>query len=253
MKSINLLVVDFDSFFPTFGAGLSPALYDWSHKEAPFFMIDIWEQRAANFFLAGDPLPELDGSQRDFWRRFNFARDARLYVADSNSRAVLREVAQDVRRVTLIDAHHDSGYGNGRELQQQFRATCDNWMLFYQGAQRLVVYPQWMQGRWRDPEPEHRVRRIDANAFDAKAYQYHRVFLCRSSAWVPPWFDAAFDQFVAEFPGKAVYVDPAEYPAKASERRPFDAGSALGMAADMNRVLLAARDMRIPPALIVPA
>ncbi|MCH1927432.1 hypothetical protein L6232_21770, partial [Shewanella sp. C31] len=36
----------------------------------------------------------------------------------------------------------------------------------------------------------------------------HRVFLCRSGAWVPPWADAAFFALLEEAPLPKVGLDP---------------------------------------------
>lgn len=118
----NLLVIDWDYFFPRPDLSLSSYvdlnptgrdaddqfsyvrtafLYDWGHQESDLFINAIWTVRAAEFRRMGLDLPTIydravsspDVGEdarfvygwREFRERFKLAANARLYVADSNT------------------------------------------------------------------------------------------------------------------------------------------------------------------------
>ncbi|MCS6869222.1 hypothetical protein [Thermus sp.] len=201
---MRLLAVDFDYFFPLPQDPGHPEafLYAWAHFETPYYREAAWEERALAFLLRGLPLPQAQGWE-GFWERFTFAPGARLYYADSNALAFHPQVREGVEEVVLYDAHHDAGY---RPLGEE--PACDDWMVHYarQGARLRVFYPPW-----RDPalEPEPQVplaREVDPGG--RVEGPFHRVFLCRSGAWVPPWADAAFFAFLAAAPLPKVPLEP---------------------------------------------
>jgi len=206
----RLLVVDWDYFFPVDEHGKHWGLYDWGHQEGrDIFLNRIWPIRAAGFKQYNLPLPMTSGEEKAFWKRFRFSKDAQLFIADSNSRAAKLEVAEDVSSVYLFDAHHDSGYRDGaldRVLKEQ-RVSCEDWMIGYylEGAKKLDVrYPRWrhyaMQYEPKPAIPVH--RQVDDG--QAVPLTFHRVFICRSGAWTPPWLDERFEAFVLSCPAPLV-------------------------------------------------
>lgn len=211
---MKLLVVDFDFFFPTpeGTAGANWQLFDWGHMESPYFIEGpIWISRAAAFSMAGVELPSLSRELKYFWDRVKFNPGAELFYADSNACAVHPRVERGITEVFLLDAHHDSGYtGNEytfKDLGAMGRAgkwTCDNWMAFYFITGRLteVRYPRWRDSRV-DGEPSLRLanRGID-DGWPIR--EVDRVFVCRSGAWVPPWHDRAFAEFLVSCPVASV-------------------------------------------------
>ena len=244
----NLLAVDWDSFFVNPWGEPDPAkrrkdwmMFDWGHKEAPFFIEHVWTGRASGFLTAGLPLPDLDGRQDTFWERFKISKGAKLFYADSNACAVNPRITGKVRNwddVWLYDAHHDSGY-QGRGLNERERWTavrhllqvgqwsCEDWMIVYaaMGAQLHVRYPQWRA--WAmDGEPEPMVE-VDRQVDDGSTpdVTFDRVFVCRSGAWVPPWLnmDERFEAFVNAAPVKERIdvqpggTTPREYSQEAAE------------------------------------
>ncbi|GAA6736091.1 hypothetical protein [Thermus oshimai] len=208
---MRLLVVDFDYFFPlpqSLEDPLAP-LFAWAHFETPYHLGEVWEGRALAFLLRGLPLPEARGWE-GFWDRFSFAPGARLFYTDSNALAFHPRVREGVEEVVLFDAHHDAGY---RPLGEE--PACDDWMVFYarQGVALKVFYPPW-----RDPahEPEPQVpleRALDPGGRVEGVF--HRAFLCRSGAWVPPWADGAFFRFLEAAPLSREALEPLS-------PRPFD-------------------------------
>ncbi|WP_019550596.1 hypothetical protein [Thermus scotoductus] len=208
---MRLLVVDFDYFFPVPQDAKDPLapLFAWAHFETPYYLEEAWEERALAFLLRGLPLPGARGWE-GFWGRFAFAPGAVLYYAESNALAFHPEVREGVREVVLFDAHHDAGY---RPLGEE--PACDDWMVFYHrlGARLRVYYPPW-----RDPSLEPEPQVPVARALDPGGRVegvFHRVFLCRSGAWVPPWADGDFFAFLGKAPLPKVTLE-------AVARRPFD-------------------------------
>ncbi|RTG92017.1 hypothetical protein [Thermus scotoductus] len=208
---MRLLVVDFDYFFPVPQDPQDPLafLYSWAHFETPYYLGEVWEERALAFLLRGLPLPQARGWE-GFWERFAFAPEARLYYADSNALAFHSDVHQGVREVMLFDAHHDAGY---RPLGVE--PACDDWMVYYarQGARLRVFYPSWRDPSL-EPVPAVPVERVKDPGGPVEGV-FHRVFLCRSGAWVPPWADEAFFSFLEAAPLPKVALEPVE-------RRPLD-------------------------------
>lgn len=206
----NLLVIDFDYFFPTNEDGSqpelgSPILYDWGHSEGLAFMQDtVWVSRAASFKRHGMPRPDLNGEQRSFWDRFNISRKSTLFYADSNRWAAHNRVTRDVNAVWLYDAHHDSGYrGSLDDIVKRQSVSCEDWMCYYHliGTEELHVrYPTWRRKVF-DAEPKPLIPKLD-RAFDHDSTDvfFNRIFVCRSGSWVPSWVDSDFETFIANAP-----------------------------------------------------
>jgi hypothetical protein len=223
VSGLNLLVVDWDYFFPNpwDGGNLdvndeAMPLYDWAHRESPFHTGPVWSGRGAAFLANDLPLPEVVGWQ-GFWDRFELHEEAPLLMAESNLWAgtipaglgyagSAVEVAEwPWESVWLYDAHHDSGY-NGITLdawREKATITCEDWMLVHgdAGSALHVRYPTW---KVRAFEVEKATAVPVDRQFDdgtAPPVVFDCVFLCRSGAWVPPWCDHLFEDFAASYPG----------------------------------------------------
>lgn len=217
---LKLLVVDWDFFFPNpaWSAEITELsmMYLWDHKEAPFYLDTVvWANRASGFLRAGMDLPYAQGYE-GFWDRFKFNEDGVSVVyADSNlhaGRLLPSSFGMDEEygvnhwhTVSLWDAHHDSGYkstGSYEEWEKTGKVSCEDWMLVHHGhGSRLqVTYPAWRKAVGQvEPEPLVPVdRRVD-DGTDPDDW-YDAVYVCRSGAWVPPWCDEQFDEFLAQAP-----------------------------------------------------
>lgn len=213
----NLLVVDWDSFFlnPLDGGDFKrpdAMLYDWGHVETPLHIETLWLHRAAGFLQNGLPLPGVSGWS-GFWERFRFAEDVQLEYADSNVHAgqMLPNEGDAFASVWLFDAHHDAGYHarSVDEFLERGTYSCEDWMVQHalRGSKLHVRYPQWKIA-WESSEPDPIVpvdRALDDGARSDVVFD--RVFLCRSGAWVPPWCDGDFLDFVEEFPGDVLEIE----------------------------------------------
>ena len=135
------------------------------------------------------------------------------------------KVTRAVSHVTLLDAHHDSGYkslpdtltGIGRNGY-----SCEDWMLRFASAERQVVYPDWRKSiDCENGEPLLPVTRMLWSNFDPQERVYDRVFVCRSGAWTPPWLDEHFISFISDFPKRYTSLDPIEWKYAAMLPREF--------------------------------
>ncbi len=207
----RLLVVDWDYFFPNIerpedGKHMEFLMYDWGHNEQrhrDIFLNHIWIGRAATFKAAGFPIPDTSRLEAAFWQRFRFSPKTELYYADSNVFAVDDTVAKGIQGIWLFDAHHDSGYkGSITDIINRGTVNCEDWMINYAGVQGLphVRYPQWRHYAMQtEPEP---LISIDRQVDDEQPMRrmFHRIFVCRSGAWTPPWVDSKFTDFIADCP-----------------------------------------------------
>lgn len=213
----NLLVVDYDYFFPDPMQNDEPTLdalfYDWAHRETPLHIDGpLWLCRAGDFLANDLPLPPALPTQ-GFWDRFNLPA-VPLLVGDSNVHAgALRPPAGEdgFEQVWLYDAHHDSGYGLDSVDHWRDRGTysCEDWTLVHHlaGAQVHTRYPRWRTNAFRlEPEPLVEIDR-DFDDGTPNAVAFDLVYLCRSGAWVPPWCDSGFAALVAAYPGSHVRLD----------------------------------------------
>jgi len=209
----NLLVVDWDYFFPTNerpdDENLRPergnwSLWDWGHKETEFHINDVWAIRGAMFKRAGIDLPQTSSKELSFWDRFNFKpNSSTLYFADSNMFAGTAKFL-GYKHVYLFDAHHDCSYRlkKAEEFFDGESFSCEDWMLnhYFSGSKLHVRYPAWKT--YAMDEPILGELGVDRQIDDGKDLSpiFDRVFVCRSGAWTPPWIDHKFMTFLRACP-----------------------------------------------------
>lgn len=223
----RLLVVDWDFFFPNpwmiekFTEDVLD--YDWKHLENPILVEDIWTSRVDGFWDKGRALPRTL-PHSGFWERFNIDGDYLVLAGDSNLHAgrlfpqLVDLEAEGWAEVWLFDAHHDSGYETTRSLAQfEERGTmsCEDWMLNHaaQGSRLRVRYPAWRAqadgGIFEcEPPPAVEVERAIDDGQPIEGW-FDAVYVCRSGAWVPPWCDEDFEDFLAGADGstEALWID----------------------------------------------
>jgi hypothetical protein len=205
----NLLVVDWDSFFPELTQDPKMwGLYDWGHAETWLYKGPIWSSRAVGFLMNDLPLPGMNEDWKTFWDRFDIDAGV-LHYADSNVYAMADELwfpGEPPDQVWLYDAHHDSGYGD-RADKKPGVVSCEDWMVAYgeAGSELHMRYPTWKTWAMElEPEPWVEVDR----AFDdgqPNPVKFDSVFVCRSGAWTPPWCDLDFERFLYSAPVDEIY------------------------------------------------
>lgn len=209
----NLLAIDWDFFFPNPLEGGFESdgtlLYDWGHRETVFFIEHIWPTRAMGFVGNNRPLPVMDDRWRKFLDRFQFTDDVRAYVSESNMLAgsLSAPDGDPFESVWLFDAHHDSGYTHStlRKFRDAETYSCEDWMLqhYMMGSDLHVRFPRWKEN-WHRERPSAKEVVVDMKQDDDERLTglvFDTVHLCRSGAWVPPWEDAKFFQFMETLPG----------------------------------------------------
>lgn len=224
-KPYNALVVDWDYFFH-----IDPA-WEWAHSEKfqPEFLSGLWMIRAAQFIAEGKSLPGLESDLLDgFWQRFRYRFGSKLYIADSNKHAYLavqNELGDrlDDTGVWLFDQHHDCGYlgAASQDDLDKNGLSCENWMLALTSRIKFkdlhVRYPEHSNSFDWEPEPAAPIdREVDHPRLSLPQY-FDVVFVCRSGAWVPPWHDEAFFNFVRTCPVSTLTV-----PLEVLTPRPFE-------------------------------
>lgn len=242
----NLLVVDWDFFFPMPPAGTVEQVYhyDWGHAETGMFIDMLWTPRALDFIQNNLPLPQVNDDWKTFWDRFDIDPEATVYTDESNAGAVNRLVTDDVTgQVWLYDAHHDCGYYPTAETKKQWREgywTCEDWMVFYGrrlGVRNLHVrYPTHRSAVFTE-EPAPYFKNLERK-FDDPAEEtptFHNVFVCRSGAWVPPWCDDAHQRFVHSAPVAEVFELREYYERTFDEQEIRDVAVALGALRGVNK------------------
>jgi len=222
----SLLVVDWDYFFPNpiEGARLkkdhSYGMYDWGHYESTLMIEHIWYSRAFPFIQRDLDLPGVNTRWKKFAERFNLSEDASVLVADSNAHSgdLLDIDGDPFSDVWLFDNHHDSGYkqktwaewlAKARTEEGGFQYSCEDWMLIHymQGAQLHWRWPTWNRSSHRSNWPKG--VEVDAKVDDLKPMdeEFDTLFICRSGAWVPPWEDDKFIDFVGTWDRDTEQVD----------------------------------------------
>lgn len=174
---------------------------------------------------------------------------ANFVVADSHAVAgpAFRGAAEDLGPPDIIinfDAHHDMGYGSKAQVNRMVssgQVSCDMWlrslMSMYANMRTNVVFPDWrfaefsIESEWQALKkvlPAGIAKRTRIGSFTdesgavssvvkpARQIDVEALFICRSSAWTPPWLDQQFIDFV-EGVGEHTGVSPYEY---ASENIP---------------------------------
>lgn len=223
------LSVDWDYFVRE-----DPA-WDFGHAEMPDFHGLLWDMRVAQFEQRGDDLIEATSLMHSnphplaFWGRlkrlgYTFNNVKAIVLADSHQwaykvfhRGAVEGPPLAETRLVHFDAHHDLTYNMSKFEGEAAReeVTCENWLLMTHLVQpslrSLIVYPEWKGLRdWnstfgdnfeRYPSLRKAIERFTepciwpSSRVTESAGDVELVYLCRSSAWTPPWHDEAFIKF----------------------------------------------------------
>lgn len=198
----RILSVDFDYFYP------DSMPYDWGHSEnySPMLSAMLWHARAGNINLmtGEDALESYRPSvPKNFWSRV-LKNKPRAYVADSH--VEIWELLQGgAYTVVSFDAHHDCGY-HSIKPEEVFKITqvnCGNWGLMGKVTGRIrtlqLFYPVWREKAQETLTDTHGLFDVPCDikyGLPLKPMDFDMVFICRSGAWTPPWYDEEFFKFV---------------------------------------------------------
>jgi len=196
---VKILSVDWDYFFPdTFP-------FDWGHRENVFMCEAIWNFRitSRNLLTKARAIDVFRPRKRDletFWESiYPTTRPEPLSLCITESHRDLYTYLKWINRqfkveieVFNFDAHHDIHYG------QKDEPECGNWVVRSYIDNLLqkytLIYPRWRlhsaEGFGTDFEYDRYFKIPDV----LPSFQF--VFICRSSAWTPPWYDHKWLEFV---------------------------------------------------------
>jgi len=200
---ISLLSVDWDYFIFT------QSEYQGSYLENKRSLIDEWYKRFIISKQSGKDIRKsyrLCPEVRSFWanirKYFKISGKAKVYVSDSHSLSykIAKEIKAD--SVYLFDAHSDLGYGGTASLS--FEVNCANWLgkllkeksidsanIFY--SPYTTENPDY----FRHMNMRYNISYEKLDSLKPRI-AVSAVHICRSGAWVPPWFDENFLQFINE-------------------------------------------------------
>lgn len=197
-------------------------------------------------------------------------------VADSHAVAgpTFKNVSDELGPPDIIiniDAHHDMGYHDKAAVNRMVASgnvSCDMWLRslasLFSETKINVVYPNWrfdefpISDEWDSLKkvlPAKILKRTKIGSFvdengsiskvvkPAKKIQVEALFICRSSAWTPPWLDSQFIEFVKGIEDQ-VSTPPFEYVSENTGhihplrvRNDFSMDRARTMAAQMKEML----------------
>lgn len=247
----------------------------WQTRAAPFLMqgVDLREEMDPEKYAEPKPYQFWDVLQH---RGYDFANTDYYIVADSHAGAghVFNQMANELGGepadvLVSFDAHHDLGYCDWARLQGLLEAgecTCDMWLCFlmqqWLDLESRIIFPDWMREDSSIKKQEEHIRdllprdlwsRVEMDFFTRNNYisllvsspgehlDVQGVFVCRSGAWVPPWLDGDFLDFVRAG-AKAIGLPPIDHfrdvdvPAL-EKRKDFDYDEAVKMGEQWNLLM----------------
>ena len=174
--------------------------WDFGHTEISsiYQSSAVWALRYVHYDL--ERLSNID--KADFYPLdiFNQLKDRNLTImdnaiagfADSHKHAYdfFASYGDDIDLIINIDAHHDCWY-----YDDNSNIDGANWLTALR-KKAIWVYPSWKNPEL-DENPYCDIEKIRWTDFDMK--EENRViamFVCRSSAWVPPHYDVLYSKFV---------------------------------------------------------
>jgi hypothetical protein len=202
---LNVLSIDWDYFFPCID------YFDWGHCESRHFMVFaemLWQVRAAhkakhdafkNREAFSEDVTIYDYLQLDRKRLENFiaAGPVGMRIIACESHQDLYNIFQDSLDELSIynfDAHHDAGYG-----EENGEVNCGNWALRLHEKNILTDYHVIYPGYRKYTEETGKVpdwANVHIEDMQCLPDVFMYIFICRSSAWTPPWADKDWLKFI---------------------------------------------------------
>lgn len=248
----------------------------WQTRVAPFLMQGIDLRHEMDPGVHGHPKPDsfwnlLSQLGYDFDEYLPFVvDDSHAGAGPFFNHIAEMDLDEPADVIVNFDAHHDLGYCEWERLHgmvEQEVCTCDMWLgallSWWPTLQARIVFPDWMKDEWTIEEQAENVQkklprkilsRVKMGFFTAEngtvspiviepreRLSVTAIFVCRSGAWVPPWLDEDFIEFVenGEQEVGSVATEPfADSNVSALEpREDFDMGAAKLMAEQWKAVM----------------
>jgi hypothetical protein len=178
--------------------------WDFFFEPRPFyrdaFEHDLWEN--TSWWLDETMCRWINPLHNYIHQYFDFSKLQNLYIGSSHANA--GPFFSLVKNLPIIsfDSHGDLGYDD----HDRSEYSCCNWLGKYlrrKHSSALVVYPtsnaeliDWRE-EW-DAKANH-MTWVEYSRARHPRYTIQSLFICKSPAWTPPWFDAEFNHFCSRF------------------------------------------------------
>jgi len=208
--------------------------FDWGHSESWQLALGqyLWMSRFSYVHRMGHDLEKICNIRTDdvqpgeflteIQKRFAFNEDAPVWVADSHVYATpsISSLGSFPIKVVNFDAHHDLGY-DGEKIKNEIeedQCDCASWLFHGLDSGSVssadIVYPDW-KGKIECRDFEHlaphrkKIQVFTWSEWLKSASREKAIgsFICRSSAWTPPWLDGHFHDFYQRLGHEAVCWD----------------------------------------------
>lgn len=191
---MNILSIDWDFFFPCVDE------FDWGHQETPMFLEMLWGVRCGNRSILTQEkaihkiVPNLK-ALLSFWEIIDKHATAILIITDSHKdiNHAFKLCAKKSVRVFNFDAHHDIYYS------QKKVSECGNWVWKHRNkiSEYHLIYPDWRE-QCKEKIPKDFSPTSISYSFPVVELpkKFEVVFICRSSAWTPTWYDNLWLEFI---------------------------------------------------------
>jgi len=191
---MKVLSIDWDYFFP------DTIQFDWAHREAPFFMEDLWALRVSNKSIlthkyALDVMQPDKKLLKNFWVKV--CPKEPCYLGITESHLDLFHILKGWKDVEIynFDAHHDLYYGTLPK-----KPECGSWAghaLQKKIVSRYtIIYPPWRENFSGLSPFDWGEKVIEMFEIPDRLPEFDVVFICRSSAWTPSWSDDKWLKFI---------------------------------------------------------
>lgn len=197
--------------------------WDFVRNETELYSTAMWYHRCAGFATLGKDLTgeavieDSVVSPTDFLsllegKGFEFSERCRLFISDSHGYAY-RSLMSAPRSSTIInvDAHHDMGYGDYEAKLSSGYTEAGSWLEALRRDRKDLkihqIYPSWKTEALEEAA-DVEARGLENWSFsvlssgdklEGLSGMVSIVHICKSSAWVPPWHDKAFNRLVDAF------------------------------------------------------
>ena len=212
-----ILDIDFDFFVR------ETVFHDFGCRESKFFMEAIWDIR----FISAYANPF--GESRDLTKELILDEEAMNDVLDfikkcndvknwaiSDSHLFAYKYIEDNAIFSLFDGIvHIDRHSDYNILKDNIH--CGNWLRYIKeripGKVPIYWISQSRNDLYFDKKLIQKVMKIKNKTFlkSLNPLKIEHIYLCRSSAWVPPWLDSAYFKFQGELEklfGIPIYYEP---------------------------------------------
>ena len=212
-----LLDIDFDFFVK------ETTFHDFGYRESKFFMEKMWDIRFITAYA--NPFGEPRDLTKELISDDNAMNDVLDFIkkcksvknwAISDSHLFAYKYIEDNAIFSIFDGIvHIDRHSDYNILEDNIH--CGNWLRYIKEIipEKIPIYwiPQSKNDLYVDEKSIQKAMKIKNKIFlkSLNPLNVQRIYLCRSSAWVPPWLDSVYFKFQGELEklfGAPICYDP---------------------------------------------